>query len=279
MQFKRIYVEITNECNLNCHFCAQCTRTIEHMSPDRFDHICQSIRPFSDYIYLHVRGEPLLHPQFNEICQIAHSYAFQIQVVTNGTLLQQNLDALCRYSSIRQVSISMQSIQTTTLLDEEIFRNQLVDDIFKLNTCGKIVQLRLWTYSNETLTDGLKTFFKKLELEDIESIWKNGRRFQIADKIYLSLDEPFVWPSSSMQERKTHGTCYGTRTMIGILVDGTVVPCCLDSDGHIPLGNIFTEDLSSIIKSSRFKSMVDNFNHYKIIEPFCQSCSYRTRFD
>ena len=74
------------------------------------------------------------------------------------------------------------------------------------------------------------------------------------------------------------GTCYGLRRQLGILVDGTVVPCCLDQDGIINLGNIFNEDLENIVSSDRAKEIVTNFRNNKLKEDLCKRCGYIKKF-
>ena len=76
-----------------------------------------------------------------------------------------------------------------------------------------------------------------------------------------------------------HGFCYGMLDHVGVLADGTVVPCCLDADGEITLGNIFESDLSEILASPRARAIADGFKHHQKVEPLCRRCGYSKRFD
>ena len=87
----------------------------------------------------------------------------------------------------------------------------------------------------------------------------------------------FDWPNIN-DEKEDEGTCLGSINQFGILVDGTVVPCCLDVNGDINLGNIFESNLVDIINSQRVKYMQEGFKNNKLIEDLCKSCRYRKRF-
>jgi radical SAM protein with 4Fe4S-binding SPASM domain len=278
MKFKRIYVEITNQCNLTCDFCAQSKRPKRYMTTAEFQSICEQIRFFTDYIYLHVQGEPLLHPQLQEILHIANSFELKVQLVTNGTLIDEKLDTLLSSTAIRQISISLQSMQTIGYLEDYDKRNRLFNQMIELSNSDKIIQIRLWNYNDQVFTNGVNTClsFFNINLSDLKI---EKRRYQTNHKnIYFSLDKQFKWPSEPSDQSKI-GTCYGTRSMVGILSDGTLVPCCLDQDGAIALGNVFTTPFAQLMQNKRLLAMRSAFANHVIIEPFCQHCQYRSRFD
>lgn len=278
MKFKRIYVEITNQCNLTCDFCAASKRNKRSMSIEEFELICDQIRFLTDYIYLHVQGEPLLHPQLDEILEIAHSKHLKVQLVTNGTLLNEKMDTLLNAPAIRQISVSLQSMQTIGYLEIENSRNRLFDNLIKLSMNNKLIQLRLWTFSDQMFTDGINNClsFFNINKEDLKI---NKKRYMTGfNNIYFSLDRQFQWPSEP-SEKATVGFCYGTKSMIGILSDGTLVPCCLDHDGAISLGNVFDTPIAELIKENRFTDIHTGFNNQSIVETFCQHCQFRKRFD
>jgi radical SAM protein with 4Fe4S-binding SPASM domain len=72
--------------------------------------------------------------------------------------------------------------------------------------------------------------------------------------------------------------CRGLRDHLAILVDGTVVPCCLDADGQVALGNIFRQPLVAILASPRALRLREGFGHQWLVEPLCRRCAYRQRF-
>jgi radical SAM protein with 4Fe4S-binding SPASM domain len=278
MKFKRIYIEITNHCNLTCDFCAVSKRDKRFMSIAEFEMICDQIRFLTEHIYLHVQGEPLLHPQIEEILRIAHARHLQVQLVTNGTLLSENMDILLNAPAIRQISVSLQSLQTIGYLENEINRNRLFENLIRLSEIGKYVQLRLWNFSDQVFTDGINSCLAYFDVKKDELLIEKKRYLTRFANIYFSLDRQFQWPSDP-SSKTTIGHCYGTRSMLGILSDGTLVPCCLDHDGAISLGNVFITPVAELIKSERFITIQSGFNQKQITEPFCQHCQYRQRFD
>ena len=97
------------------------------------------------------------------------------------------------------------------------------------------------------------------------------------EKLYLEFADMFVWPDNEAPAQDVH-FCMGLRDHIGVLSDGTVVPCCLDADGSIPLGNLFNEELTDIVSSPRAKAIYDGFSQNKCSEEMCKHCQYATRF-
>jgi len=278
MKFKRIYIEITNQCNLSCDFCAQSKRRKRFMTTAEFQSICEQIRFFTEHIYLHVQGEPLLHPQLQEILHIAEGFDLKVQLVTNGTLIDEKLDVLVNSSSIRQISISLQSMQTIGYIEDYDKRNRLFNQMIELSKANKIVQIRLWNYNDQVFTNGVNACLSFFDInKDDFSIEK--KRYPTNHKnIFFSLDKQFQWPSEPSSQSMT-GTCYGTRSMVGILSDGTLVPCCLDQDGAVALGNVFMTPFKLLIQKQRLTDMRSGFLNHMIIEPFCQHCQYRSRFN
>lgn len=280
VKFKKIYIEITNKCNLKCSFCTKDNVSMREMTPQEFEHIIKKIDSYTDYLYLHVKGEPLLHSSFKEILEICKKYHKQVNLTTNGTILHKKLDILMKNKVVRQINISMHS--------EHALREKYLEDILYvtkelLEKTNIQIVYRYWalhphqllkTYEKEI--DKILTYFslppsKKQEIIEKENII-------LCNHLYLNKEQEFVWPKDSTAEKTDVGTCYGTRNHIAILVDGRVIPCCLDSSGIITFGNIFTEDFTSIIQNKRFVSMKENFQNKKVIEPFCQKCTYRFKF-
>ncbi len=293
-RFKKIYVEITNVCNLSCAFCPPTRRSPHFMSPDAFNQLLERIRPWTDYIYLHVKGEPLLHPDLEALLKMARGMGFYVNLTTNGTLLGKTADTLLA-NPPRQINISLHSFEANALkgqtFDEYIMST--LDFAKKYSPDCGITCFRLWNLDPEKVSapqreknllilTRLKEAFQfdgSLEHRDFCGC-PNGSRKNIcmADKTYLSFDHEFQWPSLIAQDFGPAGTCRGLKDHLAILCDGTVVPCCLDGDGVIPLGNIFQTPLGDILDSPRARAMLTAFQSHSICEPLCRRCGYRTRF-
>ena len=121
--FKKIYVEITNSCNLKCSFCSPVKKEKRFMTISEFEHILKEINAKTDYIYLHVKGEPLLHPNLEEFLKLAEKYELKVNLTTNGTLFPKLVDKLKACNSLRKINFSLHCEQDNPNYLSEIFKN------------------------------------------------------------------------------------------------------------------------------------------------------------
>ena len=287
-KYKRIYIEITNICNLNCHFCPKTKRKYKFMNIKEFEKILYEIKPYTDYIFFHLMGEPLLNDNIGDFLELSYKMGFKVNLTTNGTLINNRKNILLKSKALRQINFSLHSFEAN---DNEIDFYEYVNNIIsfvkeaKSNT-NIISALRLWNFNssilkgennlNEDIINIIKNEFS-YNGDLLEKLNKNNS-VKISDRIYINGAEKFSWPNINIQEISDRGFCYGIRSHVGILVDGTVVPCCLDSEGNIPLGNIFEKDFESIINGDRAKNMFNGFSQRKKVEKLCRTCGYSTRF-
>lgn len=281
-KFKRVYVEITNICNLNCSFCPKNTRQKTLMSTENFKYIINQISPLTDSICLHLMGEPLMHPNLEQILQIATDNHLNINLTTNGTLLKQNTSLLLK-GQCRKISISLHSYQANKqLLSLEQYLNDILQTCTQIiNNTNTIIEFRLWNNGannnnlNNKIIEIICSYFNsKIVVSD------NQKNYTITDNVFLGFENKFDWPiTTQTTEQNSCKFCYGLRTHFGILCDGTVVPCCLDSEGKIALGNIFKQDINEILSCKRAQNIYNGFTNRNITEKFCQTCTYAKRFD
>lgn len=286
--FKRIYIEITNCCNLSCSFCPPSIRPQAFMDLEAFETVLERIKGHGSYVYLHIKGEPMMHPDFLEILDLCKTYNLKVNLTTNGTLMAKYAKELIDSQALRQVSISLQSQEN---LDDSTNILQYMSDVLEVVKEGSrlsetIFELRLWNYDTvgEMASDHknhmmLTMIEKELSVtrETIDAI-PNGKGVKLKNQVYLSKSQVFQWPSMALDELTCEGTCYGLRQQVGILVNGDVVPCCLDGEGVVRLGNIFEESFESIVTSKRASDIVEGFENKQLVEPLCRRCGYRTRF-
>ena len=242
------------------------------MSPENFRIAAEKIRGITEYIYLHISGEPLLHPELEVILEICSELDFKVSITTNGTLLEKQKDILLNSPSLYKVSISLHSFEANKVdFSLESYISSACEFALKCSKKNIICSLRLWnTNGLDSLNGDILNILKKYFPEE----WKeNHRGFTLADKVYLERAEKFDWPDIDGKERNVH-FCMGGRDQLGVLADGTVVPCCLDSEGNIPLGNIFTQDINDILSSERYKRFFDGFSQGKPSESLCKRCGY-----
>lgn len=275
-KFKKIYIEITNICNLNCSFCSKDNRKKEEITLDKMEHLLKKINDYTDYVYLHVKGEPLLHSKLKEILDLCYKYNKKVNITTNGTLLYEK-KAILNHPAIRQINLSLHSENEKENYLEEIF--EVVD---KLE--DKIIIFRFWTMNNGKMNKQLAEIVEKIQKkynlspEIVEKI-KIEKNIKIRNNLFIDKANEFIWPDINNDYNKENGYCYALKDQLAILVDGTIVPCCLDSNGIINLGNIYKNTLEEIINSTRYQKIREGFCNRKVTEELCKHCSYKQRFD
>ena len=267
MCFKKIYIEITNSCNLSCSFCVKNKREIRYMTREEFDTILLKIKDYTKYIYLHILGEPLMHPDIKYFIDLAFSLGFYINITTNGYLI----DKIKNIKNIRQVNISLHSYNSKYHLSLDDYLNNIYNSIDTLIKNNTYVVLRLWAF-NENEDIIYKSICNRYKLDN-RALNKDSQ-IKINDRLYLTTFHEFIWPDLSNNYYEEKGTCYGLIDHIGILCDGTVVPCCLDSTGEISLGNIYTDELDKILSSKRVDNMIKGFKNHTKVEEYCKHCNF-----
>ncbi len=284
MKFKRIYVEISNLCNVQCSFCPVVERDNKIMSPEQFQGIIRKIKNHTEEICLHLMGEPTAHPELDRILTIAEDAAVKVNLTTNGLLIKRKESLFFDSTCIRQINFSLQSFKdnfphkplSDYLMPIMNFTKELLtrrEDIY--------VNFRLWNLGsssddNEDIFTEIENFFeikinRNTQVENIKSkrIWK---------KLYLHFDSRFDWPSLNSDRHSEQGRCHGLKSHIGIHADGSVVPCCLDKEAIINLGNLNSNSLEDILNSELATSIRSGFAQNKLVHPLCQGCEYITRF-
>ena len=286
--FKKVYIEITSVCNLACSFCPPTERQASFIKLDKFNHILDQIKPHTNYIYLHVKGEPLLHPKIDELLDASHAKGFKVNITSNGTLIHKAGPKILGKPALRQINFSLHSFDGHEGSEdrEGYLRSILafVDEAVKHNV---IISFRLWNLHPDNLTNQERSRNRKtLEILErafqldykIEEKVVPGSGVKVKDNIYLNMDHEFEWPSLNAAEDDGVGFCHALRSQAAILVDGTVVPCCLDGEGVIKLGNIHSDSFSEIVESERANQLYFGFSRRQAVEELCRKCGYRKRF-
>ncbi len=272
----KVFLEITNVCNLSCSFCHGTKRNPKFMSVEEFRHAAREARSFGEYLYFHLMGEPLLHPNLGEFLQIAGELGFKVILTTNGTLLDKRRDVLLSNSALFKVSVSLHSFEAN---DKNVDFNNYLDSTFRFcrdaAESGIISVMRLWNLGGEDDLNGEIISKMHAFFDEERSEWKKiYSGYKIREKVFLEWGQKFDWPDTEAEFCGDSHSCYGLRDQIGILSDGTVVPCCLDAEGAIGLGNVFDKSLNDILDSPRAVALKKSFEMRKVTEPLCQRCGY-----
>lgn len=261
---KKVYVEITNSCNLSCDFCIKNNRPINFITLDEFKLILDKLKNYTKYLYFHIMGEPLMHPKINELIKVANSNNFNINITTNGYLIEKITN-----KNIRQINISLHSYNPLY----KVSLNTYLDNIFNTidNLDNTYFSLRLWVknkYTNKILEYINNKYNTNIREDDL------NKNIKLKDKVFINPFHEFIWPDLNNDYYEKDGTCYAIKDHIGILSNGTVVPCCLDSKGIINLGNIYKDNLNDILNSKRVLNMLNNFKNKNKVEELCKHCKF-----
>lgn len=276
MRFRKIYLEISNVCNLRCAFCPGTKRPTRILAPEEFAQLMPKLRPYSDYLYFHLMGEPLCHPNLEQYLHIAGDHGFKVIITTNGTLLPKKQDILLSSPALHKVNVSLHAFEANDL---PVSFTEYLHGCFEFAKSAegqKIVALRLWNHGGmDSLNDRILIMLKQYFPEP----WtQESRGIRIGQKIYLEHGDRFDWPDLSAEDGGDAVFCYGLRDQIGVLCDGTVVPCCLDHEGDISLGNLLHSSMEEILSSDRAMRIYDGFSNRTACEELCRKCGYARRF-
>ena len=275
-RFQKVYLEISNICNLRCRFCPGTKRVPKILRPEEFSRLLPKLRPWTDFLYFHLMGEPLCHPHLEEYLKLAGDAGFKVILTTNGTLLKKQQEVLLNAEGLHKVNISLHAFEANDLaVPFEVY----LQDCFRFGQAAegkKLVVYRLWNQGGESAQNDaiLKTMREFFPGDWVES----PRGTRIGQRVFLEYGDKFDWPDLSAEDGGEAVFCYGLRDQIGVLCDGTVVPCCLDHDGDIALGNLFEQDLEEILETPRAKAIYEGFRKRKAMEELCRKCGYARRF-
>lgn len=245
------------------------------MNAEEFTLILDKLTDQTGYLYYHLMGEPLTHPQLPEFIKLAGERGYKSIITTNGTLLKKRGEELLA-AGVHKINISLHSFENGSEESYKQYLCDLADFALRAEERGTVVIFRLW---NKGFDEGKNQVAYDLLKEKISGDWvESPRGIRIRNKIYLAGGERFEWPDREAQIKGDTFFCYGLKDQFGILADGTVVPCCLDSDGVIHLGNIFEQDIESILNSPRAMNLVEGFQRGVATEELCKRCGYAQRF-
>ena len=270
---KKAYLEITNVCNLACSFCHGTARKPHLLTVEEFRTLAGKLQGKVEFLYFHLMGEPLLHPELSAFMQIADELGFRVILTTNGSLLGKREQELLEASALYKISISLHCYEVNQMgMSLREYLQQCFSFCRKASDRGILSVMRLWNQGgadalNEEILGQMRNFFS----EPWTDTYSGSR---LAPKVFLEWGERFDWPDLQAPEQSGSYGCYGLRDQVGILCDGTVVPCCLDADGGIPLGNLFEQELDEILNADRALTLKHSLQNRRPCEALCRRCGY-----
>lgn len=276
MRFRKIYVEISNICNLSCRFCPGTKRAPGQMSAQRFAAILPRLRPYTDYLYFHVMGEPLCHPELENLLALAGEAGFRVILTTNGTLLERRGAMLLNSAGLYKVNISLHAFEANDL---PVPFEQYLDGCFSFGRAAagkKLVVYRLWNQGGEDARNA--DILSRMKAHFTGEWVQEQKGTRVDQRVYLEHGEKFDWPDLTAAETGGRFNCRALRDQIGVLWDGTVIPCCLDHEGDLALGNLFEQELEQILSAPRARAIAEGFARGEAVEELCRRCGYARRF-
>ena len=268
-KFAKVYIEITNICNLSCSFCAGTKRKKEFMSLNLFNTILEKVSPFTDYVYFHVMGEPLIHPDISLFLDEAEKFGLRVVLVTNGTKLCEKSDMLLSKKALHKVNISLHALEANPNIDKDVYLDSCLEFASKASEKGVVMVLRLWNGGAENelnayIEDRIRQFFK--------TEWKeNSKGFRIREKLFLEYADRFEWTRNETSEK---ARCYALRDQFAVLCDGSVIPCCIDCEGTLSMGNIKTDSVEEMLLGNIASTLRCGFDKGVAVFDTCKKCGF-----
>ena len=303
----RCYIEITNTCNLNCDFCPKHHRRKRQLSAGEFNLLTDRVRGKVSFLYFHLMGEPLLHPLLPQFIRTANEKGFKTVLTSNGTLLHRCLPLL--EALPHKIQLSLHSHESNARGELAGYMQEVMQFSVQAAEKGTCMVLRLW---NQGGRDKENEEVMRLIEQYVPKPWKERPDgFRLSDHLYLEFDRKFEWPTAgekseenlkdesgeesengskenlkdeseeesengsgekSSKKEKKQLFCKALIKQIGVLSDGSLVPCCLDHDGDVVLGNLLHQSLEEILASPRAQALIEGFKHHAASEKLCQNC-------
>lgn len=272
---RKAYVEITNTCNLACPFCHGTARPPRVMPPEDFFVIAGKLRPYTEYIYLHLLGEPLTHPKLKEILEICRALGYKVTVVTNGTLIESAADTLASCGCLYKICFSLHAFEANALpVSLESYLGPILDFAERSAAAGTINVLKLWNGGGQNAMNDAILRAVSARFGAPLSPARGG--YTAAKNVFIDMADRFRWPDAAAPEAPPR-FCMALRDQLGVLADGTAVPCCLDAEGTLALGNLLTDSVEEILHCKRAVRLTEGFSQGKAAEDLCKRCDFAKR--
>ncbi len=262
------------------------------MTAEEFDLLTDKMRGKACFLYFHLMGEPTLHPLLPQFVETARLKGFKTVLTSNGTLLHRCRELLNALP--HKIQLSLHSHESNAKGNLDSYMDEVMDFSIKAAQAGTCMVLRLW---NQGGREKENERVMHLMEQHVPQPWKvRPDGYQLCPNLYLEFDRKFEWPdaeaaltkvkeTASTKEAETTPTktkeekgrkvqlfCKALKKQIGILADGSVVPCCLDHNGDVVLGNLLSQSLEEILDSPRACAMTEAFSHHTASEQLCLTC-------
>lgn len=287
---KRAYIEITNACNLRCSFCPSPELSGQRtwMKLPLFEKTLDQLNGLVKEVYFHVLGEPLLHPLLNDFLKACASREMRVNLTTNGVLIKDRASTLQASTALRQINFSLHALQE--IPDPQQAADALNAIIAFTRTTAErrpdiFINLRLWNNGAQSVQEKNwnarihQRLCKEFNCHVDPAAFDAGKKIELGGRMCIHQEKQFEWPADVARSTvRDRGTCQALKTHCAILVDGRIVACCLDYRGDLTLGYVEKDGIQAALSSDRAQAIRTGFNQNRLVEPFCQQCTFCTRF-
>ncbi|WP_033777282.1 radical SAM/SPASM domain-containing protein [Helicobacter pylori] len=276
--FKKIYIELSDICGLQCSFCPNPKNIRGVMPLELFEKICKEAAPLTPIITLHVLGDPCKLKNLNRYLNAAKRFSLKVDLVTSGVYLR-DFETLLQ-DAIYQISISLDAgLDNHNKLNQHRYIQKILE--FCRYKCEKnsevFLNLRIQDGTLDKHQNLIKPFLESFECVSLETLKSQGR-VRLFKKSFLNIQKTFKWPNlnapNPLNQESKIPYCYGLIKQIAILSNGVVVPCCMDTQAHISLGDLNHMPLKDILNSQKAMAIKTHFLKGEALELLCKNCSY-----
>ncbi len=278
MKFEKIYIELGDICGLDCFFCTGAKNVRGIMNLKDFESLLPKLAGRAKIYTFHLLGDPLILKDLNAYVSLAKAYKMRLEITTSGFYMnEKNIQILLENDNIHQINISLMSALAQKKIPLSTYFKP-ISTLLQRHLASKnesFINLRLWNLSpalkppsqNAEIYALLESFFNT-------KIDTSALKTRLGRKIFLHQARLFKWASLKGANSRTKGTCHALSKQIGVLSDGTLVPCCIDTAGVMNLGNLFAQSLNEILKTPHALAMKQGFEKGILLEPLCQKCEF-----
>ncbi|MGL2525242.1 radical SAM/SPASM domain-containing protein [Helicobacter pylori] len=276
--FKKIYIELSDICGLQCSFCPNPKNIRGVMPLELFEKVCKEVAPLTQMITLHVLGDPCKLKNLNRYLSTAKRFSLKVDLVTSGVYLH-DFETLLQ-DVIYQISISLDAgLDHHNKINQHRYIQKILE--FCRYKCEKnsevFLNLRIQDGTLDKHQNLIKPFLESFECVSLETLISQGR-VRLFKKSFLNIQKTFKWPNlnapNPLNQKSKIPYCYGLIKQVAILSNGVVVPCCMDTQANINLGDLNHMPLKDILNSQKAMAIKTHFLKGEALEFLCKNCSY-----
>jgi len=230
------YLHVTLDCNLSCSYCynSQLTnKTYPQLGTEHWKLVIERLHEVGVINIVFTGGEPLLYPGLLDVIEFAKSLKLKVTLLTNGTLLRNNLDI---FEMVDASIISLDGVSASRR--KGIEQHDVLNGILNISEMysKKITVRSVVSRGFESEVASLKALLEKNGIKHIQTLhipYKPEDIKSIPDYDKFSLyDESFISPDF----------CGAGDGIVAIGVNGDIFPCQTMIKPELCIANIFEKD-------------------------------------